>query len=395
MYTLFYLLSLIFYLNYIFRGLKIRYLILALLFFLLSLLSKSQAVTLPLVLILIDLFYQRRITDRRVILEKIPFILLSILFAWIAISSPATKEIMSKGMIANYSLTDDFFMLCYSLEFYLVKFLVPVSLCAAYVYPAKSGSFLPLVYYLAPLVLVFTGFLCYYLRKNKYVLFGAALFLLTIFINLQIIPSRLVIVADRYTYFPYLGLLILIVSMVNHIKKEHPVSFRKYNLMVWGVLLFYILFFSVSTVNRNYTWNNDYVFMSDIINKNPEVPYLYRAYGTRANWLKNQNRLDEALQDYTKAVELKPDNPLPYVNRAILNIERKSFRDVIKDADQAVKLNYRNPYIFQVRALAKYYGSDFQGALADCDKSLRLDSTRNEVYDLRDIVLDSLKVHGK
>src|SRR5262249_39759106 len=84
-YTLFYLASCIVYLAGL-RGDRVRapaYLG-ALLLFLLSLLSKGMAVTLPVVLVLMDLVRGRRFTFR-LVAEKAPFLILSLLFGVIAI----------------------------------------------------------------------------------------------------------------------------------------------------------------------------------------------------------------------------------------------------------------------------------------------------------------------
>jgi tetratricopeptide (TPR) repeat protein len=390
MYTMFYILSLIYYIRYITRGYKPGHFACTLLFFILSLFSKSQAVTLPLVLLLIDYYYHRKLLSKKVIFEKIPFFLLSAGFAWITITNSAAKEIMAKGMLISYSPPDDFFMVCWSFVFYLVKFLVPVNLCAAYVYPPKTGSMLPLLYYFSPLVLAAAGYFLYRLRRNRLVMFGALLFLLTILINIQIIPSRLVIVADRYAYVPYLGLLLILVPLAGHLVNKWPQLWRKYRMAGLSLFVLYILFFSVSVVLRNKIWNNDHVFMSDMIGKNPEVPYLYRAYGTRGNWLKNQGRFGEALQDYSKAIKLKPDNAVIYVNRASLYFQQQAYPEVISDADQAIRLNYRTAPIFQIRAISKFYEGDYKGALTDCDESLKLDSTWPDAAKIRAIILDSI-----
>jgi len=391
MYTLFYLCSLIFYTKYITQGFKVRDFILTLLFFILSLFSKSQAVTLPLVLLLIDYFSKRKIVSGKVILEKIPFFILSVIFAWITISNPDTKNIMEKGMIAAYSPLDDFFLGCYSVVFYLVKFLLPINLCGAYVFPPKTGSLLPWEYYLSPLVLLLTALFLFRERRNKWMIFGAVLFLITISLNIQIIPSRLVIVADRYAYFPYLGLLIISVSYFHQRYAKNSQFFRKYRVIGLSLCILYVIFFSLTLVSRNKTWKDDYVFMSDMIAKNPEVPYLYRAYGTRGNYLKNHHRPEEALQDYTKAIELKPDNSSAYANRAFLNMDLKDYGGVISDADQAIKLNFHPASIFQIRAIAKFFKEEYRGALADCNQCLKMDPSIVQMNDLRAAILDSLK----
>jgi protein O-mannosyl-transferase len=390
MYMMFYLSSLIFYIKYISGKYKVRDFILSLLFLFLSLLSKSQAVTLPFILLLIDFISNRKIISRRVILEKVPFIMLSAVFAWITISNPDLNTIMKKGMFMVYTPLDDFFLICYSVAFYLVKFFIPLNLCAAYVFPPKTGAMMGWQYYISPLLLVVSGIFMFRQRRNKMILFGAVLFLITISLNIQIIPSRLVITADRYGYFPYLGLLIILASYLQQKYTLNPLFFQRYKTVLLGLVFIYVVFFSVSLYNRNKIWNNDYVFMSDMIAKNPEVQYLYRAYGTRGNYLKRHNRTDDAFQDFTKAIQLKPDNSSAYANRAGINMDRQDYRAAINDADSAIKFHFQSPAIFKIRAAAKYFLNDWEGALDDCDRCLKMDPSDNEMTDLHMALLDSL-----
>jgi hypothetical protein len=391
MYTCFYLSALIFYLRYVREGSNIRDFLITILLFILSLFSKSQAITLPLVLVLVDWVYRRKLISRKVIFEKVPFLAFSLLFALIAIHNPGESNIAMKGMLANYSPLDDLFMVCWSFSFYIVKFFVPVGLCGAYVFPPKAGSLLPIEYYLSPLLLAAAGLFLYRFRRNRMMIAGFFLFIFTIFINIQVIPSRLVIVADRYGYFPYLGLMIMMAVYILSMTEKYPITFRKYRTAGVAFILCYGVFFSVALVERNKVWANEYVFMSDMIAKNPSVPYLYRVYGTRGNWLKKHGRLDEAFDDFSKAISLRPDNPLPWVNRASLNIERRNFRDAISDADMAIQLHYLTATVFQLRAAAKFFESDYSGALDDCNQSLKLDSTGTKLLELKKAILDSLE----
>jgi hypothetical protein len=391
MYTCFYLSALIFYLRYVREGLKIRDFLITILLFILSLFSKSQAITLPLLLVLVDWVYRRKLISRKVIFEKVPFLAFSLLFALIAIHNPGESNIAMKGMLANYSPLDDLFMVCWSFSFYIIKFFVPVGLCGAYVFPPKTGSLMPIEYYLSPLLLAAAGLFLYSFRRNRMMIAGFFLFIFTIFINIQVIPSRLVIVADRYGYFPYLGLMIMMAVYILSMTEKYPSTFRKYRTAGVAFILCYGVFFSVALVERNKVWANEYVFMSDMIAKNPPVPYLYRVYGTRGNWLKKHGRLDEAFDDFSKAISLRPDNPLPWVNRASLNIERRNFRDAISDAGMAIQLHYLTATVFQLRAAAKFFESDYSGALDDCNQSLKLDSTGTKVLELKNAILDSLE----
>src|ERR1043165_1538299 len=83
LYTFFFLASYICYLRYI-KEPKSKFYFYCLLLFLLSLLSKAMAVSLPLILLLTDYFKGRKL-NVKTWLEKIPFFALSILFGIIAI----------------------------------------------------------------------------------------------------------------------------------------------------------------------------------------------------------------------------------------------------------------------------------------------------------------------
>ncbi|MFW5879609.1 MAG: hypothetical protein ACOCUV_02165, partial [bacterium] len=90
-YSLFFLLSLIQYTKYV-ELKKGKYYIFSVLFFILSLFSKGQAVSLAISLVAIDLFLNRNIVSRKVILEKIPFLALAVVFGVIAIYAQQSME---------------------------------------------------------------------------------------------------------------------------------------------------------------------------------------------------------------------------------------------------------------------------------------------------------------
>src|SRR6187549_2618519 len=108
LYTFFFLASYIFYLKYLTSPQKKLY-VLSLLLFFLSLLSKAMAASLPAVLILTDYFKGRKI-NTKTLLEKLPFILLSIGFGIVAVwaqkSSGATEVI-------NFDLLQRIVFACY------------------------------------------------------------------------------------------------------------------------------------------------------------------------------------------------------------------------------------------------------------------------------------------
>ncbi|MBP6918020.1 MAG: tetratricopeptide repeat protein [Legionellaceae bacterium] len=392
LYTCFYILAIIFYLNYISLAQR-KYLLFSALAFIFSLFSKAQAVTLPLVLLVIDYYCSRinRATLPAILLEKAPFFILSCLFGVITILDKDTLNNITNGMLISYSFPETICLICYSFIFYIYKLFVPLNLCAIYVYPPKINGALPSIYYWSPLILLaLIGLIWPVAKKRKYVLFGILLFLVTISINIQLIPSRLFIVADRYGYFPYIGIFFIMGMFCNEVVEKKIQINRHLKQILWGILLLYFFIFTGLTIHRNTIWKDNISFMTDIINKNPVVPYLSRAYGTRANALKDNNQLSKALADYKKAIEINPSETIAYLNRALLYIKTNQYPDAINDLNTAIKLQPNAAIMYSKRGLAKYALQDSQGALRDINQAIQLNPNIGEAYNLRAILRFSM-----
>lgn len=382
MYTCFYLLALWQYVKYHKSNFNTKHILLAGLFFLLSLLSKAQAVTLPVVLLAIDYFFARKIS-KGMILEKIPFFILSIIFGIVTISDSGTMKNITNGMMISYSFIDMFFMLCYSVVFYFFKLLVPIQLCAIYVYPPKVDGMLPWMYYAAPLILAGIFYLLWRFRKDRNIIFGAAIFFITISINLQIIPSRLFIVTERYGYFPYIGLMFIIAYVFNKLLSSADEKQKKIAGGYRIVLLAMAAFFIMTVWQRTEVWANDEVFMTDVIAKNPGVPYLCRAYGNRANYYLNNGMVNEAMNDFTEALKLNNKDAQTYYNRAVTYIKLNKLTEAEQDLDSALKYNPKGGLVYSNLAFVKYSKGDKTLAAQYVEKALQLDSNIAEAYNMR------------
>lgn len=381
MYVLFYLLALIYYVRYLKNEYAPKYIIITAVFFLISLFSKAQAVTLPVVLLALDYYHNRKL-NVKLILEKIPFFALSIIFGIITISDSDTQGNLSGGMLISYTPIDLFFMVCYSFMFYFFKLILPINLCGIYVYPPKTGGMLPWEYYASPLLFIFILYLVYRFRKNRMVLFGAALFFITISINIQLIPSRLFITTDRYAYFPYIGLFIIIGYIYNRIQ-EDAVLAKKYLQAFNIAFIAGGMIYCYSIWERNKTWNNDYDFLTDIINKNEPVPYISRAYGNRGNYFLNNNMFNEAIADFSEAIKVKPDDAQSYYNRGLSYLKSGRNKEALTDLETAVRLNKKFALAYSNIAFVKYNLQDYNGAYAASNTCIEINPQLPEAYNIR------------
>ena len=232
LYVLFFLLGLITYLKFL-GNKSLKIFALVILFFCLSLLSKAMAVVFPVVLLLIDWFKGRQ-WNIRVGMEKVPFFFLSLVFGVTA------YQIQSGGAIAefdHFTFIDRMVFAAYGFCMYLVKAIVPVQLSAFYPYPFVAGGAVPGYYYAMPIiaVLLLGGAVAVY-KKSKAPLFGLGFYLVTVALVLQFISVGKAIMADRYTYLPYVGTvlydLLFRVSMEPKTSCSHQACFD----YQWGIL---------------------------------------------------------------------------------------------------------------------------------------------------------------
>jgi tetratricopeptide (TPR) repeat protein len=371
LYTLFYLLSLIAYLNYSEKGYKVKQYLICLLLFIVSLLSKSAAVTLPVLLIAIDVFKGRKI-DAKSLIEKVPFLLFSITFGIVAILSQRSEGSIN-DLSNGFNILDRVFLLTYSISFYLIKLFIPFGLSAMHYFPVKStGGFLPWEYYLSlPFVLIIVWLIMRKTSFRKETIFGVFFFLIAISVMLQILSVGSAITSERYTYVAYIGLfLVLYYWMEDLVKKQYQ------NIIIAVVSLF-IIVFSVQTYARVGVWKDSELLFTDVIEKNPNV---YLMYWMRGNFRKAINQPQAALEDYNKTIELNPTYEDAYFNRGVVNDLLGYKKSAIEDYNKAIKLKANYPDAYNNRGWVYFQLKDTMAALADYKKAVELKSDYSEAY---------------
>jgi tetratricopeptide (TPR) repeat protein len=178
--------------------------------FIAALLSKATAMTLPALLLLLDVYPLRRlggavgwwtVRARRVYLEKLPFVVLALLVATLSIVALRPPEQLATGGKIAVS--------AYSLVFYLWKTVAPVGLSPLYSMPLTVDVTLPR--YLGSYALLLLLSLAAFCLRRRVPSLGAIwiAFVLITLPMLGIVQNGWQIAADRYTYHsgPALALL--------------------------------------------------------------------------------------------------------------------------------------------------------------------------------------------
>ena len=384
MYSLFFLASLISYVRYL-NNKRVVSLIFTFVFFVLSLLSKAPAITLPFVLILFDLFHSRKINWKS-ILEKIPFVALSIVFVIIAYK--AREEFSHIGSLReSFSFLDRVVFIGYSFVFYLIKLIVPVGLSAIHYYPVISTpnieSNVGWEYYFAAIVclgiIVYTvKLLINAIKKKNFenpLLFGILFYVITISVVVHFVPIGLQIVADRYPYIPYLGFLFIVAKYFTKFKDEKKTA--KFTNVTIGFLAAVVIIFSLITYSQNSKWKNNETLLTDVIKKNPKVWHAYLVRADGFYWSGDHNN---ALKDYAVAINSNPRYEVAYINRASVYAKQNRFQETIADLDIAIRLSHDHPEAYYNRGLAKFNIQDYIGAISDFDIAIALENNYPQAY---------------
>jgi len=185
--------------------------------FTLALLAKPMAVSLPVILLLLDVYPLRRLSAAtresgaisawRVVLEKTPFALLSAAMSLVTIIE--FTRVGSLQPVERLGVLDRLALTVYPLVFYLWKTLVPTGLSPLYERPPRIAPFAPQFVACAALLLVLaTAVLARRKRWPGVAAVGAA-YLLLLLPVVGIMPQGHQLAADRHTYLASVGLALL------------------------------------------------------------------------------------------------------------------------------------------------------------------------------------------
>jgi tetratricopeptide (TPR) repeat protein len=290
LYTCFLLLSMICYGRYL-QAQKIgRNYWFSVVFFILSLLSKGMAITLPALLFLMDYFCGRK-WDRRMIADKIPFLIFAICFGVLGVYGQ--REAMRSEQWV--SVFDKFLIASYAIVFYFGKILWPAGLSCLYPYSGVKDILIYLLSLAGCLaILIVTIRTAKHTRKA---VFGILFFLITLLPVLQFVPFGTAIVADRYAYMASIGLFYLIAETVAWAYKKIAERNRLFSVVL--ITIFLILSvggLSILTWKRCAVWKDGITLWNDVLEKYP----CPMAYVNRGVLFAARKDYDKALNDFLK-----------------------------------------------------------------------------------------------
>lgn len=215
-------------------------------------------------------------------------------------------------------------------------------------------------------ILFFAGIL-FSFKKNKFIFFWLSFFLIALSPTLT--PFRLNwIVAERYLYLPIIG--ILAVAGLGLIKISEKLKFKHAGYFLVTLI---IILLSSRTIVRNIDWKNEdnlWIATGKTSSSSPNThnnlgdvygrqgdkqkslqefqkaielkPNYADAYHNAGNVYRELNQKDKALEHYQKAVQLNPNLWQSYQNIAAIYFENKQYDKALEFIQKAIKVNPEN-----------------------------------------------------
>ncbi len=238
------------------RAVERRMWIAAIGIFVLALLSKVMAITLPAVLVAYVLYRRRRrdFWTRSQFWRLAPFWALTALFTvigYVAQQSADAVKTLHGGSASTHVLT-----VVKAVGFYVFKLVVPVRLSAFYTFPSAQSLLEPLV--LLGLVAIAASFIAMVVswQRNRTVFLCLAFAWITWAPVSGIIPSTTP-VADRYMYLPCLGVFWCVALLVVPLVREQSVRRPIVRYATGGAVVLVGTIFALGTVHRISDWRDN------------------------------------------------------------------------------------------------------------------------------------------
>ena len=383
LYSMFFFLACIQYVKYLEKNER-KMLIYCFVFFVLSCLSKAMAVVLPLVLLLIDYWFDKGFLTIKNITNKIPFFIVALLFGALAVhvqgggnlGGRLEKMTLDVALSNVLTLGDRIKFGFYGFLVYIFKLFIPINQHNFYTYPS-ADQYGAIQYITAPIwALGSLGGAVAFYRRKKEVFFGIMFFFFTIVLVLQFLSVGGAILAERYTYIPYFGILFTIFYWLNQKVSSKIILLSGSAVVALGFM--YLTYKQTLTYKDTGTlFANSYKYEpnSPVVNENlanhfgrsGEIDQVirygefaaskgvqsYALMGALANAYYLKGNYPKALDLYQKSIDNSPPHRkfVAYYNRGIANRDGGNFAQSAEDFTKAMELGQDKVAYLPLRVL--------------------------------------------
>lgn len=280
------------------------------LFYVCALMSKSMAVTFPLLVMLLDVYPLRRFryenSGSKYILQllnkKVMYIFLALAVTVITIitQTPNITGVEEQNLALRISnAAHNYFYYIYSI--FLPNVLIPY-------HPLTSDNDNISFQLLLPIILfIVLVSVCWYLykKRNKHTLFIFLAYLILLLPAIGLVHVGHAARADRYAYLPT-SIFYIIVAIVFMKVLKSSITKQWTRFTVYGVLGGICAYLAFFTYHYNSVWANDKSVWQEVVDRRPNasaIPYI-----NLGNAYFEEKHYDSAINNYLSALKIHQDN---------------------------------------------------------------------------------------
>jgi len=271
----------------------------------LALLGKEMAITLPVILILYDVYFPRKDGSDRVGVKRtsyLPFFgaaILYLILRTVVLGRLGGQERFIGGSVYAALLT-----MAKSALFYARLLLLPVGLCADHGFVPAGSVFEPAVALSLSAVSLALFSAVFLFGKNKAAFFFILWFFVTLLPVSNLVPLQEIVVAERFLYFAAIGFCVLF-SLALLSLPEKPAR-------VFAAIV--LIFYSCLTVKRNGEWKDEFSFCKATIRENAASQRAYTSLGVA---YVERGDYEKGIECYREAIRINPGYAVAYCDLGV------------------------------------------------------------------------------
>lgn len=342
------------------------YRLLSLVAFILALLSKEISLTIPLLLLIIDIKCNE--TTIRKPIKYLPYIFIALLYL------PARyiilKQIAQTGYWGGGPL-ETFYTMSRAVMYYVKLLIFPFNLCLDYLsYPLSKHITDPYVISSILFLSVSAGFGIYrLLRYRDLIGLSVIWFIVTLIPVSNAVPLK-IILAERFLYLPSIGLALIYAEVF---------AVARHNWKKPILIIFVIAIFGTLTIEREYIWASSTRLWEDAVKK---MPANDRAHFNLAAIYSEEKRFRDAIMENNIVLKLNPLDPMAYANRGLDYASIDEPEKAMSDYRISLTINPRISTVHHNMGLLYLQKGDTSKAVEEFEKELKVNPNEKSVLKL-------------
>lgn len=327
---------LVHYLCYVRHGIRVHYAV-ALLLYVLAMMSKPTSLPLPVLFLLLDYWPLRRLSKRTALLTMPFFVVGGIGLIISFVSFHHTLQVVMPG---HHGMPRILFIVCHNIVFYLCKVVWPVHLSTHCPFPEPFSLEHPAVLTGVIGTCVLVSIVLASWRRTRAPLIGWAVFFVAVFPTLGVIGFTPVIAANRFVYFPIVGILIILAAFLEWVCVRWGGGRRRARDVIVAAIILLVAG-TEAVLSRQYAarWNDTVSLCEYMLKLTPEEEAVHNHLGVA---LRARGKTEEGIEHFRLAIEYDPESPRAHYNLGNALKDKRMLDEAITQFREALQRDPRH-----------------------------------------------------